>query len=86
MTTYVVTNFRFDDEFRKLCMTSVMDQASIPLECEEMFTDTPPLPKTFHVTVEQISNPYGVFSCIGQYESGSCRIEEEHGTLFLSVI
>lgn len=86
MTTYVVTNFRFDDEFRKLCMASVMDQTPIPLECEEMFTDTPPETKTYNVTVELISNPHHVFTCLGYYESGSCRIEEEHGTLILSVI
>lgn len=86
VTTYVVTNFRFDDEFRNLCMAKVMDQTPIPLECEEMFSDAPPQTTTFNVIIEQVSNPHHVFTCIGRYDSGSCRIEEENGTLYLSVI
>jgi hypothetical protein len=67
-------------------MEKFMHQEPMILECEETFRDTPPQTLQFKVIVEQISNAYGVFSCTGQCDSRSCRLEEEHGTLYLSVI
>lgn len=84
--TYVVTNFRFDDEFWHLCMTKFKQQEPLPLECEEILTDTPPRKTRFSVTIELLSNAHHVFTCHGYYQDGSCRLEENNGTLYLSVI
>lgn len=83
--TYVITNFRRDDEvFWPAISASANTQSHLTFTCEKIFQDHGE-PEDIDVTIEQITNTYGVLLCIGQCKYGSCRITEEFGTLYLSV-
>jgi hypothetical protein len=85
-TQYVVTNFRLDEAFWLLCAGKMMCQEPFSLECEEVFGDGPVVRMRRELVVEQMSNAFGVFSCLGHTDGRSFRLEDELGTLYLTIV
>jgi hypothetical protein len=86
MRRFVVTNHRFTDEFReKIVGVLFGSDDTLLLECEEMTLGDTPVKESFLVTIDNISNDFGYFYCLGHINDDVFRLEEEQGTLYLSI-
>lgn len=81
---YVVTNYRFDETFKKELYLALANQQPVELACEEAISFTTQK-VTIQLTPHQVSNAGHIFTCIGSSEQGVCRLEEIKGTLHLAV-
>lgn len=84
MRRFVVTNHRFTEEFREKIFGAIFGTDSLLLECEEMTLGDTPLQESFLVSIDSISND-GHFNCLGHVGNDVFRLEEEQGTLYLSI-
>lgn len=84
MRRFVVTNHRFTEDFREKIVGALFGTDNLLLECEEMTLDDVPAKASFLPSIDIISND-GHFSCLGHIGDDVFRLEEEQGTLYLSI-
>ena len=85
MRRFVVTNHRFTDEFREKIVGVLFGTDNLLLECDEMTLGDIPAKESFLVDIDSISNDFGHFFCLGHINDDVFRLEEEQGTLYLSI-
>lgn len=85
MRRFVVTNHRFTDEFREKIVGVLFGTDALLLECEEMTLGDVSVKESFLVAVDSISYDFGHFYCLGHIDDDVFRLEEEQGTLYLSI-
>lgn len=85
MRRFVVTNHRFTEDFREKIVGAMFGPDLLLLECDEMTLGDAPATESFLVSIDSISNDFGHFSCLGHIGDDVFRLEEEQGTLYLSI-
>jgi hypothetical protein len=64
----------------------MMSQERMLITCEEIFHDGSTVPVRVGLVVEQISNAFGVFACLGHSDGRSFQLEDEMGSKYLTLI
>ncbi|HET8884434.1 MAG TPA: hypothetical protein VFM68_03110 [Candidatus Saccharimonadales bacterium] len=85
MGVFVITNHRFTDAFRETLIEKTLNASPIPLEGEQLLPDGRVDKKVFNVYSESVNMFDGYFFCTGHFGDKVFRLEEEMGTLYLSV-
>ncbi|MEO7904899.1 MAG: hypothetical protein ABIR91_03850 [Candidatus Saccharimonadales bacterium] len=85
VTTYIVTNFRYDTAFWTALTDAILTQQPLLLTCEEM-TFSPSAPVAINATMQRFSNVSNKFESTGIDNRGHvCRLEENDNTIYLDV-
>lgn len=86
MQRFVVTNYRFTDEFWEALMTGTLNATPILLECEQAVQeDDHTENRSIYIISESVNMSSGYFFCTGFSGNEAFRLEEEMGTLYLSI-
>lgn len=85
LRAFVVTNHRFTKEFREALVGATLDATPLTLECESINLEGTTEKQTFRVISESVNMVNGLFFCTGHTGTEFFRLEEEMGTLMLSI-